>query len=101
MLTGIDIDCRLIQIDVHIDIYDIDIDAANDKDIDTDDYSFEFDQPAPASTNLVSTVLNTTPGYRDEKPEKCDVVPQSACAVAYDSGSCDGTTIQLRLPLQI
>ena len=92
MLTGIDIDCRLIQIDVHIDIYDIDIDAANDKDI--DNYSFEFDQPAPASTNLVSTVLNTTPGYRDEKPEKCDVVPQSACAVAYDSGSCDGTTQQ-------
>jgi len=57
---------------------------------DIDAYSFEFEQPAPASTNLVSTVLNTTPGYRDEKPEKCDVVPQSACAVAYDSGSCDG-----------
>ena len=29
-------------------------------------------------------------GYRDEKPAKCDVVPQSACALAYDSSKCDG-----------
>ena len=28
--------------------------------------------------------------FRDEKPDNCDVVPQSACAVAYDSGTCSG-----------
>ena len=28
--------------------------------------------------------------FRDEKPANCDVVPQSACAVAYDSGTCSG-----------
>ena len=61
---------------------------------DIDAYSFEFDQPpvqspAPSSVNIVNTI-NTTPGYRDERPEKCDVVPQSACAVGYDSHDCDG-----------
>ena len=63
---------------------------------DIDAYSFEFDQQqapvqaqAPSSVNIVNTI-NTTPGYRDERPEKCDVVPQSACAVAYDSHDCDG-----------
>ena len=69
---------------------------------DIDAYSFEFDQqspaqstgnivnnPAPSSVNIVNTI-NTTPVYRDERPEKCEVVPQSACAVAYDSHDCDG-----------
>ena len=52
---------------------------------DIDAYSFEFSPP-----DVSPVVAVPGPGYRDEKPARCDVVPQSACAVAYDSGTCSG-----------
>ena len=55
---------------------------------DIDAYSFEFDpRTAPVTPGVVSPA---GPGYRDEKPAKCDVIPQSACAVGYDSHDCSG-----------
>merc|ERR1719237_328147 len=52
---------------------------------DVDAYSFEFDK------NQVAGPRPGGPGGpRDEKPAKCDVLPQTACAVAYDSGTCSG-----------
>jgi len=74
---------------------------------DIDAYSFEFQQqpqvlqPAPPQVVVPSPTLQPSPPpapvpiyghgqWRDEKPEKCDVVPQSACALAYDSDDCDG-----------
>ena len=48
---------------------------------DIDAYSFEFDK---------QQVQVGPGGPRDEKPAKCDVVPQTACAVGYDSSSCSG-----------
>ena len=59
--------------------------SANEADLreafcrDIDAYSFEFDKN-PGGPG----------GPRDEKPAKCEVVPQTACAVAYDSGTCNG-----------
>ena len=71
---------------------------------DIDAYSFEFNKqqtPAPAPVSV--SVPGPGPGQglgpglgpraggpRDERPAKCDVIPQTACAVAYDSGSCSG-----------
>ena len=52
---------------------------------DIDAYSFEFSPP-----DVSPVVAVPGPGYRDEKPARCDVVPQTACAVAYDSGTCSG-----------
>merc|ERR1719458_2407740 len=62
---------------------------------DIDAYSLEFDppglQPLPSPSYPRQVPSGpVTPGYRDEKPNNCDVVPQSACAVAYDSGTCSG-----------
>merc|ERR1719362_536760 len=62
---------------------------------DIDAYSLEFDPPGlqplpPPSYPRQVPSGPVTPGYRDEKPDNCDVVPQSACAVAYDSGTCSG-----------
>ena len=82
---------------------------------DIDAYSFEFEPPGlqplpPPSYPRQVPSGPVTPGYRwreyegffvfikflndfrDEKPDNCDVVPQSACAVAYDSGTCSGKT---------
>ena len=58
---------------------------------DIDAYSFEFEP----RTQVVggggrAGPVTVGPGYRDEKPNKCDVVPQSACAVGYDSSTCSG-----------
>lgn len=58
---------------------------------DIDAYSFEFEP----RTQVVggrgqAGPVTMGPGYRDEKPPKCDVVPQSACAVGYDSSTCSG-----------
>ena len=68
--------------------------SANEADLreafcrDIDAYSFEFDK------SQVAPVVPGGPGGpggpRDEKPPNCDVVPQTACAVAYDSGTCSG-----------
>jgi len=60
---------------------------------DIDAYSFEFEPqnpvvPVAGGGNVVARGGHG--GYRDEKPAKCDVVPQSACALAYDSSKCDG-----------
>ena len=57
---------------------------------DIDAYSFEFSPPAVSVSAGGGVVAVPGPGYRDEKPARCDVVPQTACAVAYDSGSCSG-----------
>ena len=65
--------------------------SANEADLreafcrDIDAYSFEFDK------NQLAPVVSGGPGGpRDEKPAKCDVVPQTACAVGYDSSTCSG-----------
>ena len=52
---------------------------------DIDAYSFEFDK-----SQVAPVVPGGPGGPRDEKPPNCDVVPQTACAVAYDSGTCSG-----------
>ena len=67
---------------------------------DVDAYSFEFNKNQVAGPPVVPSVVpsvvpaRASPGGpggpRDEKPAKCDVVPQTACAVAYDSGTCSG-----------
>ena len=63
---------------------------------DIDAYSFEFNknQVAPVAPPVAPPVVQVRPGGpggpRDEKPAKCDVLPQTACAVAYDSGTCSG-----------
>ena len=66
---------------------------------DIDAYSFEFDKQqvqvgpvgAGGTGGPVRSVGPVGPGGpRDEKPAKCDVVPQTACAVGYDSSSCSG-----------
>merc|ERR1712106_64327 len=53
---------------------------------DIDAYSFEFQ---PSVSQIVAPRTAIQP-IRDERPAKCDVVPRSACAVAYDSSSCSG-----------
>ena len=59
---------------------------------DIDAYSFEFNKEqlpgGPVGPGPVGPV--GPGGPRDERPAKCDVVPQTACAVAYDSGTCNG-----------
>ena len=61
---------------------------------DIDAYSFEFDaRSAPVGQVTPGVVPQAGPGYRDEKPAKCDVIPQSACAVGYDSHDCSGIVI--------
>ena len=62
---------------------------------DIDAYSFEFDKSqVPVSSRPSVPVVSVVPagpaGPRDEKPARCDVVPQTACAVGYDSGTCSG-----------
>eukprot|EP00092_Neocalanus_flemingeri_P106556 GFUD01136724.1.p1 GENE.GFUD01136724.1~~GFUD01136724.1.p1 ORF type:complete len:712 (-),score=170.30 GFUD01136724.1:71-2206(-) len=53
---------------------------------DVDSFSLEF-QPSGPSQVVSRTALQP---IRDERPPNCDVVPHSACAVAYDSSSCTG-----------
>jgi len=60
---------------------------------DIDAYSFEF-QPQ-TSQAMTGGQVSRTQGLqpvvvRDERPANCDVVPRTACAVAYDSSTCSG-----------
>ena len=77
--------------------------SANEADLreafcrDIDAYSFEFDKNQVSVPPVAPPVVPVVPvrpvgpgGPRDEKPAGCDVVPQSACALAYDSGTCSG-----------
>jgi len=58
---------------------------------DIDAYSFEFEpRTQVVGGGSRAGPVTVGPGYRDEKPNKCDVVPQSACAVGYDSSTCSG-----------
>jgi len=53
---------------------------------DIDAYSLEFQ---PSISQSVAP-RNAMVPMRDERPPKCDPVPRSACAIAYDSSTCSG-----------
>jgi len=56
---------------------------------DVDSFSFEFErQEAPPSG--AAPRRPQAPRRNSNKPPLCAEVPRSACAVAYDSGDCDG-----------
>jgi len=52
---------------------------------DIDAYSFDMQPTVSARSGL-----QPVQPMRDERPAGCDVVPSSACAIAYDSGTCSG-----------
>jgi len=56
---------------------------------DIDAYSFEFEPQQVSARTALQPVQPRQP-VRDERPANCDVVPRSACAIAYDSGTCSG-----------
>jgi len=58
---------------------------------DVDAYSFEFAQ-TPEQPASPAQVAPTRQPEHDERPDRgyCQKVPQSVCAVAYDSSSCSG-----------
>merc|ERR1712130_166638 len=58
---------------------------------DVDSFSFEFErQEAPPRRPTAPLQRPQAPRINSNKPPLCAEVPRSACAVAYDSGDCDG-----------
>jgi len=56
---------------------------------DVDSFSFEFERQESPPRAVVSS-RPQSPRISSNKPPLCAEVPRSACAVAYDSGDCDG-----------
>jgi len=55
---------------------------------DVDSFSFEFERQV--SPRQAAPSRPQAPRINSNKPRLCAEVPRSACAVAYDSGDCDG-----------